>query len=108
MNTISILGGIAAMLLIIELLVAVLIVGAVIYFLRRGLIAGRQQAAPYVQQATEQIQRVEALTKEYSELIVGSQVEAISAVHGLRHGLRALLQEIRSGDENATSGARDA
>ncbi|MFQ5856484.1 MAG: hypothetical protein ACE5LU_12665 [Anaerolineae bacterium] len=104
MNTISIFAGIAAILLIVELLVGVIVAGAAIYFLRRGLIIGQQKAAPYVQQATEQIQRVEELTKEYSELIVGSQVEAISTVRGLRQGLRALLHETRSGGENATSG----
>lgn len=92
MNTISVLAGIAAILLIIELLIVAIVAGAAIYFLRRGLIVGRQKAEPYVQQATEQIQRVEGLTTQYSDLIIGTQVEAISTVQGLRRGLRALIE----------------
>ena len=92
MNTISILAGIGAILLIIELLAVMIVVGAAVYFLRRGLIVGWQKAAPYVQQATKQVQRVEALTTRYSELIVGSQVEAISTMQGIRKGVRALLE----------------
>jgi len=92
MNTVSVLAGIAAILLIIELLVVVIVAGAAIYFLRRGLVVGRQKAEPYVQQATEQIQRVEGLTSQYSDLIINTQVEAISTVHGLRQGLRALIE----------------
>lgn len=92
MNTISVLAGIAATLLVIELLVGVIVAGAAIYFLRRGLIMGRQKAEPYVQQVTEQIQRVEGLTTQYSDLIIGTQVEAISTVQGLRRGLRALIE----------------
>ncbi len=92
MNTISVLAGIAAILLIVEMFLFMLVVGAAVYFLRRGLIAGRRQAAPYVQQATTQIRRVEALTTRYSQLIVESQVEAISTLEGLRRGLRALIE----------------
>ncbi len=92
MNTISILASLGAILLIIELLVVMIVVGGAVYFLRRGLIVGWQKAAPYVQQATEEIQRVEALTTQYSELIVGSQVEAISTMQGIRKGVRALLE----------------
>ena len=92
MNTISVLAGIAAILLIIELLVGVIVAGAAVYFLRRGLIMGRQKAEPYVQQATEQIQRVEALTTQYSDLIISTQVEAISTMQGLRQGVRTLFE----------------
>lgn len=102
MSTISILAGIAAILLVIELLLIVAAVGLVAYFLRRGLIVGQMKAAPYVQQATEQIQRVETLTKQYSTLIVGAQVEAISTVRGLREGLRVLLGE--TGSDNRRDG----
>jgi len=91
MNTVSVLAGIAAILLIIELLVGVIVAGAAVYFLRRGLIMGRQKAEPYVQQATEQVQRIEELTTQYSDLIIGTQVEAISTMQGLRQGLRALI-----------------
>ena len=92
MNTISILAGIAAMLLVVELLAAIIVVGAVAYVLRRGLNMGRQAAVPYVQQFTEQVQRIETLTTEYSNLIIAPQVDTLSTLQGLRQGLRALLE----------------
>lgn len=97
MDTISILGAISAILLVIEVLVVVILVGGVIYFLRRGIIAGRREASPYVQQATEQVYRVEELTKKYANLIVGAQVEALSTLRGLRRGLRILVRENDAG-----------
>lgn len=104
MNTIPILAGIAAILLTVELLIVMIIVGAAVYLLRRGLIVGRQKAVPYIQQVTEQVRRVEALTEDYSTLIVGSQVEAISTVRGIRRGVQVLLRETGTEGESEVSG----
>ncbi|MBS1252715.1 MAG: hypothetical protein MAG451_01757 [Anaerolineales bacterium] len=93
MDTITILAGISVILLAIELLVVVIVVGAVIYFLRRGIQAGRREASPYVQQAAGYVYQVEAVTKEYANLIVGAQVEALSAVHGARRAFRRLFRQ---------------
>lgn len=92
MNTISILAGLSVILLVIELLVVVIVVGAIVYFIRRGIIAGRREVAPYVEQATTYVYRVEELTKKFSALIINSQVEAISTVRGIQRGLRALIE----------------
>lgn len=92
MNTISILAGIGAIVLIIELLLVTLVVGAAVYFLRRGLIVGQQRAAPYVELVTAYVQRTEELTSQYSQLIVSPQVGAISTLRGLQRAWRALIQ----------------
>lgn len=93
MNTISILAGISAVLLVIEALVVMIIVGAAVYFIRRGIRIGRREASPYVQQVIEQVYRAEALTKDYSTMIVSPQVEAISTLRGIRRGLGALFEQ---------------
>lgn len=92
MDTITILAGISTILLAIELLVVVIVVGGVIYFIRYGIRAGRRAAAPYAQQAVEKIFLVEKLTKEYADVIVGTQIQAISIVRGVRRGLKMLLR----------------
>lgn len=92
MDTVAILAAISAILLAIELLIVVLIVGAIIYFIRRGIQAGRREASPYVQQAVGYVFQAEAVTKEYADLVVGAQVEALSAVQGARRGLESLLR----------------
>jgi hypothetical protein len=91
MDWIPALGGIAAILLVIELMVPVIIVGAIVYFIRRGLIAGRREAEPYVEQATVQVQRVEELTKEYANMIVTTQAQGIATFEGLRRGFNILF-----------------
>lgn len=91
MDWIRILGGIAAILLVIELMVGVIIAGVVVYAIRRGLIAGRKAAEPYVEQATVQVQRVEALTKEYANTVVTAQAQAIASYEGLRQGINVLF-----------------
>jgi type II secretory pathway pseudopilin PulG len=91
MNWVHTLGGIAAILLVIEVMVVVIIVGAIVYIIRRGLIAGRKAAEPYVEQATVQVQRVETLTKEYANAIVTAEAQAIATFGGLRRGIDVLF-----------------
>lgn len=91
MNWVATLAGIAVILLVIELMVGVIVVGAIVYIIRRGLIVGRREAEPYVEQATVQVKRVEALTKEYANTIVATQAQGIATFEGLRRGLNVLF-----------------
>ena len=83
MDTVAILAAISAILLAIELLVVVLIVGAIIYFIRRGIQAGRREASPYVQQAVGYVFQAEAVTKEYADLVVGAPLRLVALLDGL-------------------------
>lgn len=92
MDVVGVLAAFAAILLVLEVMVVVVIVGAIFYFLRRGVIVGRQKAAPYIKQATDQVQQIETITADYSNRIESSQIEAISTLQGLQRGLRTLFR----------------
>lgn len=93
MDAIHALAGIAATLLIIELLVAVAVVGVVAYFARRGLVVGRQRLIPWLGTAQEYTRRAETVTSQASQAIVRTQVGIISTVRGVRQAVETFLQQ---------------
>ncbi len=87
------LAGIAATLLIIELLVISLIVGAIVYFTRRSLIALRRKLIPGLKTAQDYARQAETFTTEASRAIVQPSARAIGTVRGLREAITTLLHQ---------------
>jgi hypothetical protein len=92
-NAIHGLAGIAAIVLIIELLVVALVVGAIVYFTRRGLIILRQKLIPGLKTAQDYARQAETVTTEASRAIVQPSARVIGTLRGLRRAIATLLQQ---------------
>lgn len=87
------LAGIAAILLIAEVLVVAILAGIVVYFARRGLAVGRAKLTEWLSIAREYAQQVEEVTTKTSRTIVGAQIGLISEVRALRRAIETFLEE---------------
>lgn len=87
------LAGMAAILLIGEMLVVVILAGIAVYFARRGLTVGREKLAQWLGIAQVYAQQAKEVTTTASRTIVSAQIGLISEVRALRRAIETFLEE---------------
>ncbi len=93
MDAIQKLAGVAAIVLIVEMLAVAILAGIVVYFARRGLIVGRERLEQWLGIAREYVEQAEEVTTKTSQTIVSTQIGLISEVRALRRAIETFLEE---------------